>query len=727
MLPISSSALEVSADSSGHWPSSPGTDGFAGIWGHLRSESADLELASFTRALGTVPEDIPEGKSSFAPTTKGNRLATKGDEQRPSPEAAVPRSSDDGHSEAYPGVHRGAEIPVANLRDSRLKEFGVRLESPSHQRSAPVETGRQPLRNGRMLDSSGRFASVDSGLATHKGSVPGKNRPNSVSGQFADASQLAGVRQGNPLTLGAGFTVGPCQRSSENIELSETQSPDSQISTANRLERSQSALLEIPFRTIDSPEQPPTIPGMSIQSSLLLRSGISVGDSERSEVIGAGPHIPIAGISPPNLASISVTSADPYTPVAAGVEADMWQDRSEFRSGFPGGRFNPEGASFVQSHTEQISFADTIVASDSAKSAAGGTAIVSQSEADPKLPVPNHDAFVPPESLDGLPNNPTHLRAIPAEPHIPERTNSGSWIPNPSGDIPSLSTENRAGHSIQPSSVASSVHSDQTPVGELGSSSRRKQTDGLPGRSQWVATSSNTVAQDVAGPPNSESSGAVSGFNPSRVPGHSVRGSESSTGRLASPDTSNPFLVMDRVQLAGVSVGRSPVTQSLSVGYHDPALGYVELHAGVKAGGVHAALTTSTDGARASLGAQVGALNDWMNEHHMPLASIGVVAREASAITSLGAAQSLTMDSASGSGVHSGSGSEAGRQLPGEQSGQQSGQHPGAEPNDCGNSATGAGLAAIAPSEAGAPGVATSARLVARAEPGNGSNISVLA
>ncbi len=87
----------------------------------------------------------------------------------------------------------------------------------------------------------------------------------------------------------------------------------------------------------------------------------------------------------------------------------------------------------------------------------------------------------------------------------------------------------------------------------------------------------------------------------------------------------DPFNAIDR----GTPAVRATVAatqRSLSVGYQDPVLGYVELRAGVKSDGLHATLTTVTEGARDSLGAQMSGLREWMITRHIPLTSLGVMA-----------------------------------------------------------------------------------------------------
>ncbi len=71
--------------------------------------------------------------------------------------------------------------------------------------------------------------------------------------------------------------------------------------------------------------------------------------------------------------------------------------------------------------------------------------------------------------------------------------------------------------------------------------------------------------------------------------------------------------------------GISAAPPTLEMGYQDPALGYVELHAHMAAGGVHASLTTQSPESGAALEGHLHSLADWMNERQTPLESLTVL------------------------------------------------------------------------------------------------------
>jgi len=73
-------------------------------------------------------------------------------------------------------------------------------------------------------------------------------------------------------------------------------------------------------------------------------------------------------------------------------------------------------------------------------------------------------------------------------------------------------------------------------------------------------------------------------------------------------------------------VARRGTLPTLEMGYQDPALGYVELHARMAAGGVHAVLTAQSSESSATLEGRLHTLSAWMSERQTPLESLTVLA-----------------------------------------------------------------------------------------------------
>ena len=103
----------------------------------------------------------------------------------------------------------------------------------------------------------------------------------------------------------------------------------------------------------------------------------------------------------------------------------------------------------------------------------------------------------------------------------------------------------------------------------------------------------------------------------------------------------SPFQVMDSIGTmdvvhgtetqSGVTTGRmiagsvSTAPPTLEMGYQDPALGYVELHAHISEGGVHASLSAQSPESGVTLEGHLHSLADWMNERQTPLESLTVL------------------------------------------------------------------------------------------------------
>lgn len=264
------------------------------------------------------------------------------------------------------------------------------------------------------------------------------------------------------------------------------------------------------------------------------------------------------------------------------------------------------------------------------------------------------------------------------------------------------------------------MHREWRPEGN--STSGNPNTAPIPGRKKLAepgvhaGLSAFTAATVVSGIAPSAGFGAASGVE--RIqPGDRAVGGCSGEHGAGSVD---PFNAIDR----GTPAVRGTVAaaqRSLSVGYQDPVLGYVELRASVKSNGLHAALTTVTEGARDSLGAQMGGLHDWMITRHIPLTSLGVMASgtdaesaSADRLESRSGGRGL-QNSGQGSEMHSGSG---------EQLDHRGGRDPESRR---GWNPRGGFASAAAPGVAPLGGTAVSDTLLLEVSSWSGSRISVVA
>jgi hypothetical protein len=64
---------------------------------------------------------------------------------------------------------------------------------------------------------------------------------------------------------------------------------------------------------------------------------------------------------------------------------------------------------------------------------------------------------------------------------------------------------------------------------------------------------------------------------------------------------------------------------SLAVGYQDPVLGYVELHAQSSVAGIHASLVANSEESGTTLAGHLASLSDWMHERHAVVESLSIV------------------------------------------------------------------------------------------------------
>ncbi|WP_263359580.1 flagellar hook-length control protein FliK [Acidicapsa ligni] len=121
----------------------------------------------------------------------------------------------------------------------------------------------------------------------------------------------------------------------------------------------------------------------------------------------------------------------------------------------------------------------------------------------------------------------------------------------------------------------------------------------------------------------------------------------------------NPFDVLDAggessdIGLGSGVASRQPGTaRGLEVGYQDSALGYVELHAHVAGGGIHASLVAQSTASGDALNHQLSSLASWLEERKTPVDSITVVANRDSSLyeTAHGTGSNSRRDSSSGGG-----------------------------------------------------------------------------
>jgi len=101
----------------------------------------------------------------------------------------------------------------------------------------------------------------------------------------------------------------------------------------------------------------------------------------------------------------------------------------------------------------------------------------------------------------------------------------------------------------------------------------------------------------------------------------------------------NPFQAMDAAHMLNAATSASVWTargagipgalpasggSQLQVGYQDPVLGYVELHAHSDGNGVHASLGTQSEAGRTALSGDLSDLAAWMDVRHTPVESLSV-------------------------------------------------------------------------------------------------------
>jgi hypothetical protein len=127
---------------------------------------------------------------------------------------------------------------------------------------------------------------------------------------------------------------------------------------------------------------------------------------------------------------------------------------------------------------------------------------------------------------------------------------------------------------------------------------------------------------------------SVGGIVPAFVSHEEMQGSliegKGEAGAIAEM-TRSPFQVMDatpgsvheaRGSVGGLAAGGSP---SIALGYQDPSLGYVEVHAHLSGDGVHASLQAVSPESGAALESHLHALAGWMSNRQTPVESLTVL------------------------------------------------------------------------------------------------------
>jgi hypothetical protein len=93
----------------------------------------------------------------------------------------------------------------------------------------------------------------------------------------------------------------------------------------------------------------------------------------------------------------------------------------------------------------------------------------------------------------------------------------------------------------------------------------------------------------------------------------------------------NPFQAIDSAGVGANSLATLHGAKSgggLEVGYQDPAMGYVELHAHLAGGAVHASLVAQSAASREVLQEHLGSLSGWLESRRTPVESVTVLAHE---------------------------------------------------------------------------------------------------
>ena len=186
------------------------------------------------------------------------------------------------------------------------------------------------------------------------------------------------------------------------------------------------------------------------------------------------------------------------------------------------------------------------------------------------------------------------------------------------------------------------LSSASTAVSASGSGSAHSSTSDASSASKSVA-SMHGVIQSPGGAPQAGTLAATMashpGENPSMVMGATVTGSTpgASSGAASATPANGPSAPAQHPGQVFESLDAStgawnpaqtarlaPGGASLSVGYQDARLGYVELQARQVAGGVQATLVPSSEAARQALEGQLGSLGGWLAQRATPVDRLAV-------------------------------------------------------------------------------------------------------
>jgi hypothetical protein len=196
----------------------------------------------------------------------------------------------------------------------------------------------------------------------------------------------------------------------------------------------------------------------------------------------------------------------------------------------------------------------------------------------------------------------------PADREAGRRTGSSTTAP------PLSSTSAEAGRSAEGVREAAVLPLHSSGVGHPHPESGTAQQSGMEGGHNPLHLLDQVAGQVVSQPVDRV---------PSRIPADQV------PGRVpdAALSLGAPTLATDRGDGdIGRFVRQTPGgVRDLAVGYQDPALGYVELHARSTAGAVHASLVAESAASSATLAGHLDSLSKWMHERHTSVESLSVL------------------------------------------------------------------------------------------------------
>jgi hypothetical protein len=217
----------------------------------------------------------------------------------------------------------------------------------------------------------------------------------------------------------------------------------------------------------------------------------------------------------------------------------------------------------------------------------------------------------------------------------PGMTSSSVTSSSPASASPAQSLDGPAAQG--PASASSPASAAVSASGSAHSSSSDASTGSKSGTAMHGATQTlggapGTWAAAVVGHPG-ESAAVVTGAPVTGATSGATSGAASVAATLASGHTApalHPGQVFESLDAApgAWNPGQTARTvsggASLSVGYQDARLGYVELQARQVAGGVQATLVPSSEAARQALEGQLGSLGGWLAQRATPVDRLAV-------------------------------------------------------------------------------------------------------